>query len=86
MFDVVHVIRPFFKIGREEVSGDDVGAWEERPYLKGTSGAGLVPGPPEIFDSIDVIGRPDADFHRFGQFPLRRGGYTGNTTVGERSV
>ena len=85
-FHVVHVLGPFFEIGREEVSGDDVVAWEERPYLKGTSGARFVLSPPGVFDGIDMIGGPDANPDGFGEFSSRRGGNTGNATVWERTV
>jgi len=83
---VVHVLGPFFEIGREEVSGDDVGAWEERPYLKGTSGARFVLSPPGVLDGMDMIGGPDANPDGFGQFSSWRGDNTGNATVGKSIV
>ena len=86
VFHVVQVFRPFIEIGREQVSGDHVGAREQRPYLKSTSRARFVLSPPGIFDGIDMIGGPDANPDRFGQFSSCRGGNTGNATVRESIV
>jgi hypothetical protein len=76
---------PFFENpGQREVPATSCP--EGRPYLKGTSGTGFVPGPPIIFDGVDAIGGPDANPDGFGQFSSWRGGDTGNATVGEANV
>lgn len=86
VFQVIHVLGPFFEIGGEKVSAYDIAAREERSYPKGTSGAGFILSPPGIFDGVNVIGGPDANPDGFGQFSSWRSCNTGNATVGESTV